>query len=112
MADIKNWRDGVRVVRGQSLDAIIRVNRALQLTPVGQELYRITDATLAQLDAVVDRIAGAAESVAVTTTSGLASLWLAPRLPRFNRAHPGIDVRVVASNDEPDLTRDQLDLAI
>src|SRR5262249_1367890 len=38
--------------------------------------------------------------------------WLAPRLPRFNRVRPGIDVRIVASNDKPDLDRDQLDVAI
>jgi LysR family transcriptional regulator, glycine cleavage system transcriptional activator len=89
-----------------------RVNRTLQLTPAGEELYRIAHETLGQLDAAVERIAGASKLVAVTTTSGLASLWLAPRLPRFNRAHPGIDVRVVASNDTPNLERDQLDIAI
>jgi LysR family transcriptional regulator, glycine cleavage system transcriptional activator len=89
-----------------------RVNRALQLTPAGEELYRVTDETFAQLDAVIERVAGFGKTVAVTTTSALASLWLAPRLPRFNRVHPGIDVRVVASNDKPDLERDQLDIAI
>jgi LysR family glycine cleavage system transcriptional activator len=89
-----------------------RVNRTLQLTRAGEELYRTVDATLAQIDAVVDRIAGSGAAVAVATTSALASLWLAPRLPRFNRVHPGIDVRVVTSNDKPDLERDQLDIAI
>jgi len=89
-----------------------RVNRTLQLTPTGEELYRIADATLTQLDGVVERIAGASKILTVTTTSALASLWLAPRLPRFNRVHPGIDVRVVASNDKPNLERDQLDIAI
>lgn len=89
-----------------------RVNRALQLTPAGEELYRIAEEAFAQLDAVIERIAGSGKTVAVTTTSALASLWLAPRLPRFNRAHPGIDVQVVASNDKPDLERDQLDVAI
>ena len=89
-----------------------RVNRTLQLTPAGEELYRIADETLTQLDAVVERIAGASKVVTVTTTTALASLWLAPRLQRFNRAHPGIDVRVVASNDKPNLERDQLDIAI
>ena len=89
-----------------------RINRALQLTPAGEELYRVTDETLAQLDAVVDRIAGTGTILTVTTTSGLASLWLAPRLPRFIRAHPGIDVRVVASNDKPNLERDQIEVAI
>ncbi|HKO68970.1 MAG TPA: LysR substrate-binding domain-containing protein [Burkholderiaceae bacterium] len=89
-----------------------RVNRTLQLTPAGVELYRLADSALAQLDAGVERIAGASKVVTVTTTTGLASLWLTPRLLRFNRAHPGIDVRVVASNDKPNLERDQLDIAI
>ena len=89
-----------------------RVNRSLQLTPAGERLYRIADDTLTELDAEVERITGASRVVAVTTTTSLASLWLAPRLPRFNRAHPGIDVRVVASNDKPNLERDQLDIAI
>lgn len=89
-----------------------RVNRTLQLTPTGQELYRIADETLSRLDSAVERIAGAGKRVAVTTTPALASLWLAPRLTRFNRAHPGIDVRVISSNDKPNLERDQLDVAI
>lgn len=89
-----------------------RVNRTLQLTPAGEELYRIADETLSQLDVAVERIAGAGKLVAVTTTPAFASLWLAPRLPRFNRVHPGVDVRVVADNDKPNLERDQLDIAI
>jgi DNA-binding transcriptional LysR family regulator len=89
-----------------------RVNRSLQLTPTGEELYRIAEETLSQLDGAVERISGAGRRVTVTTTTALASLWLAPRLPRFNRVHPGIDVRVVGSNDKPHLERDQLDVAI
>lgn len=89
-----------------------RVNRTLQLTSAGEELYRIAEATLGQLDDAVERIAGGGALLGVTTTTALASLWLAPRLPRFNRAHPGIDVRVVASNDTPNLERDQLDIAV
>jgi DNA-binding transcriptional LysR family regulator len=89
-----------------------RGSRVLELTRAGEELYRIADEALTLLDAGTDRLIGAGKTLAVTTTSGLASLWLAPRLPRFNRAHPGIDVRIVASNDKPDLERDQLDIAI
>jgi LysR family transcriptional regulator, glycine cleavage system transcriptional activator len=89
-----------------------RANRTLQLTPAGEELLRVADDALAQLDAAVDRLAGAGTAVAVTTTSAFASLWLAPRLPRFNRQHPGIDVRVVAANDRPDLERDRLDIGV
>jgi LysR family glycine cleavage system transcriptional activator len=89
-----------------------RVHRALQLTRAGEELYRAADEALTQLDAVTDRLTGSGKALTVTTTTALASLWLAPRLPRFNRLCPEIDVRIVASNDKPDLERDQLDIAI
>ena len=88
-----------RLLHGQLGQPLFRrVNRTLQLTPMGEELFRVTDETLTQLDSVIDRIAGSGRILAVTATSGLASLWLAPRLPRFSRAYPGIDVRVVAGN--------------
>jgi LysR family glycine cleavage system transcriptional activator len=89
-----------------------RIHRALQLTHAGEELYRVADEALAQLDAVTDRLCGSARALTVTTTTALASLWLAPRLPRFNRLSPEIDVRIVATNDKPDLEREQLDIAI
>ena len=89
-----------------------RVHRALQLTRSGEELYRATDEALALLDAATDRVAGSEQGLAVATTTALASLWLAPRLPRFNRLHSAIDVRIVASNDKPDLEREQLDISI
>lgn len=89
-----------------------RVNRALVITDDGEELYRVSDETIGQLDAAVERIARRARVLGVTTTPAFASMWLAPRLPRFNRANPGVDVRVIASNDKPDLERDQLHVAI
>jgi len=103
----------VKVLEEQLGQALFRrVNRALQLTPAGQELYRAADEAFAHLESAIDRIAGVRQTLAVVTTPALASLWLAPRLPRFNREHPGIDVRVAASNDRPDLERDQIDIAI
>jgi len=89
-----------------------RVHRGLRLTAAGEALYRTVDDAFGQIESAVDRLLEAAEAVGLTTTSGLASMWLAPRLPRFNREHPGVDVRVIASNDRPDLERDALDIAI
>ena len=94
------------------LPLFYRVHRALQLTRAGEELYRAADEALTQLDAVTDRLAGSGRALAITTTTALASLWLAPRLHRFNRLRPEISVRIVSSNDKPDLERDQLDIAI
>jgi DNA-binding transcriptional LysR family regulator len=89
-----------------------RVHRALQLTPAGEALFRASDEALALIDAATEQLAGSGQALAITTTTALASPWLAPRLPRFNRLHPGIDVRIAASNDKPDLEREQLDIAI
>jgi DNA-binding transcriptional LysR family regulator len=89
-----------------------RVNRALQLTHSGEELYRAADEALALIDAATVRLAGAGRSLGVTTTTALASLWLVPRLPRFTRRHPGIDVRIAATNDMFNLEREHLDIAI
>jgi LysR family glycine cleavage system transcriptional activator len=89
-----------------------RVHRALQLTRTGEELYRATDDALALLDAATDRITESKKILAVTTTTALASLWLVPKLPRFYYQHPGLEVRITASNDKPDLEREQLDIAI
>lgn len=89
-----------------------RVNRALQLTPAGEELFAAVDTALAQIDAASVRVAGAARALSVTTTVALASTWLVPRLPGFTREHPRIDMRLVASNDWIDLAREQVDIAI
>lgn len=91
-----------------------RVNRTLQLTHVGQELHRAAEEALALVETAVERIAAPGKALAVTTTTSLASLWLAPRLARFTRVHPGVDVRIAAVNDmvNLDLEREHLDVAI
>ena len=89
-----------------------RVNRALKLTHAGETLYRATADALTLIEAATDRLTGADRSLGVTTTAALASLWLAPRLPAFTRSHPGVDVRVVGTNDRIDLDREHLDVAI
>lgn len=89
-----------------------RVNRALQLTPAGEELYRAADEAITLIDNAAMRLAGSDRTLAVTTTVPLASLWLGPRLSQFTRRNPGIDVRIQASNDRVNLDREQVDVAI
>jgi DNA-binding transcriptional LysR family regulator len=89
-----------------------RVNRTLQLTDAGRELYRAADDALNGLDAATERIGRSARRLSVTTTTALASLWLAPKLPRFTKLHPGIDVRVAASDDLVDIEREHVDIAL
>jgi len=48
----------------------------------------------------------------VTTTVSFAALWLVPRLARFRKVRPGIDVRLAAGNELANLERDRIDVAI
>jgi len=91
-----------------------RHHRALSLTEHGLRLQATCTAVLAQLRSAVSDIRAPSqrEVLALTTTPGLAALWLIPRLPAFTRAHPGIDVRLDASFERRNLRADGFDLAI
>lgn len=92
----------------------IRGHRSLQLTADGQRLYRSCTGVFEQLRGTVSHIRQRErrEVLSLTTTPGLASLWLIPRLPQFAQAHPGIDVRIDAGLGTRDLEREGFDLAI
>ena len=91
-----------------------RVNRGLRLTQAGEVLYAAVGEALAQIDAATDRIARPkrGETLTVTTSVPLASMWLVPKLGRFVNLHPEVDVRSVAADRKLDLDREQLDVAI
>jgi len=91
-----------------------RINRGLRLTDAGQSLYRAVGEALKVIDEATDRLAvsGGGQTLTVTTSVPLASLWLVPKLPRFIRLRPEIDVRSVAADQKLDLERERLDLAI
>jgi LysR family glycine cleavage system transcriptional activator len=48
----------------------------------------------------------------VTTTPSFASRWLVPRLDRFAKRHPGIDLRLSTSTNLVNFERDQVDAGI
>ena len=91
-----------------------RRHRALNLTEDGAKLQHACTAMLEQLRATIGEIRAPSrrEVLSLTTTPGLASLWLIPRLPAFTRAHPGIDVRLDTSFERRNLKSDGFDLAI
>ncbi len=91
-----------------------RRHRALVLTADGQRLFAACSSVLAQLRGVVTDIRAPSrrEVLSLTTTPGLASLWLIPRLPRFTKQHPGVDVRLDATFERRNLVAEGFDLAI
>src|SRR3984957_11815415 len=91
-----------------------RRQRALALTESGHTLYRVATDVLERLQATADqlRASGRARQLSLTTTSGFASLWLIPRLQRFTRLYPDVDVRISVTSDVVNLERGLVDLAI
>ena len=91
-----------------------RRHRALELTDDGRLL---AEAVGRAITTVRDALAtihapGRREVVAVTTTPGLASLWLIPRLADFIAHHPGVDVRIDATYQPRSLAADGFDVAV
>jgi LysR family glycine cleavage system transcriptional activator len=88
--------------------------RAIALTAAGKQLYpglqtgfgHIRDA-VASLDA-----AGQAKVLVLSTSPGLTSKWLAPRLYRFADACPDVDLRVSSSLINANFETDGIDLAV
>jgi DNA-binding transcriptional LysR family regulator len=90
-----------------------RQHRALALTEDGERLHAVCRGALAQLREAVGQLRAPRRAVlSVSTTPGVAALWLIPRLPGFTSAHPGVDVRIDASIERRDLAADGIDLAI
>lgn len=96
------------------LPLFIRRHRALELTDAGEELYQLCSPWLDGLAAFAQRTRrqGGGRPVTITASVGVTSLWLLPRLGRFQDEHPNIDVRVAANNRLLDLKLEDIDLGI
>ncbi|HYB54833.1 MAG TPA: LysR substrate-binding domain-containing protein [Alphaproteobacteria bacterium] len=93
---------------------LVRRHRSISFTTEGERLFRSADGAVKQLQEVIGaiRVGFAARPVTITSSIGVAGLWLLPRLGDFLQQHPNIDVRISASNKLNDLRNDGLDLAI
>ncbi len=93
---------------------LVRRHRGIAFTAEGEQLFHVADAALRRLqDAVAEvRGAGNPRPVTVSASIGVTGLWLLPRLGQLKSLHPGIDVRLSASNAIAELPGDGIDLAI
>ena len=92
----------------------VRHPRHISLTEKGQELAIATGRMLADLRAKVAALQrGDEEAVLrISTTHSFAIKWLVPRMHRFTKLYPELDIRI-DSNDAPvDLQADSTDVAI
>lgn len=73
--------------------------RRLLLTPAGQNFYVATKAALRLLDQAAAGLHGDSEETRITVSvlPTIGALWLMPKLHRFRKTHPKIDLRLVSS---------------
>jgi LysR family glycine cleavage system transcriptional activator len=88
--------------------------RAIALTAAGKQLYPGLQTGFAQIRDAVDglAVAGQPNVLVVSTSPGMTSKWLAPRLYKFGAAHPDIDVRISSSLTNANFETDGIDLAV
>src|SRR6478609_1630246 len=91
-----------------------RRHKALALTDAGQAYFRVVAASLGELREATRKLreSRTGHVLTVTTTVSFASIWLVPRLARFRKQHPRVDVRITATHNVVDMEREGIDLAI
>lgn len=104
----------------RGLEELLRVKlfergvRKIALTPAGRMLYPGIQRGFSHIaDAVADLKQSASQQVLVVSTSpGLTSKWLVPRLYRFASDYPDIDVRISSSLQNANFTTDGVHIAV
>ncbi|HEY5363518.1 MAG TPA: LysR family transcriptional regulator [Aestuariivirga sp.] len=90
--------------------------RGLILTEQGEVLYRTANDVLGRLAEVKTRLMDSKEKpsgdLRITTTVGLGSVWLTPRIKEFMELYPDINVVLLLENRELDLSMREADVAI
>ncbi|MBF7054654.1 LysR family transcriptional regulator [Halomonas sp. KAO] len=91
-----------------------RANRSVKLTAMGQRYAQAVRQSLADISAITDEVRSwhGMHQLTVATTSAMASLWLLPKIPRFQREHDDIELRIVATEQLRDLSRVESDVAL
>ena len=90
--------------------------RGLLLTEQGEMLYRTAQDVLRKLEAVQSRLTDTKGKpsglLRITTTVGLGSTWLTARLNDFVDLYPDVNLELLLTDDELDLSMREADVAI
>jgi LysR family glycine cleavage system transcriptional activator len=91
-----------------------RTTRRLFLTEQGQQAAEYFREGFDRLARGVDllRSADGGGVLSLSTTSAFATRWLVPRLGRFARRCPGLDLRLKTGNQPVDFDHDEVDVAV
>jgi DNA-binding transcriptional LysR family regulator len=88
--------------------------RSVTLTEAGERYFAMIAANIDRVAEATQDIRGylTARSLTVRVTPSLATKWLLPRLGRFLDAHKDVDLRLDATNEPTDFSRENVDIDI
>ncbi|MCF6198687.1 MAG: LysR family transcriptional regulator [Hyphomicrobiaceae bacterium] len=90
--------------------------RGLKLTEQGDHLYRAAQDMFSRLETARTRLIDSTDKpfgdLRVTTTVGLGSAWLTPRLVDFVDLYPDINLQLLLNDNELDLSNREADVAL
>ena len=91
-----------------------RHNRAIELTEVGRELLPPLGDAFTRLQEAVLRVHRrlADRPLVVSIVPAFGGKWLLRRLDRFRELHPGIEIRIDATDRVVDFDREEVDVAV
>ena len=91
-----------------------RERKRLVTTDAGREYLAVVRDALDRIATGTDRLrrGRASDVLTVSASPDFAAKWLVPRLGRFAKAHPEIDLRVSSALKQVDFAQDGVDLAI
>ncbi|MBT3436560.1 MAG: LysR family transcriptional regulator [Oceanospirillaceae bacterium] len=100
--------------RKLELQLFKRVYRGVALTEPGKQLYDAVESGFQQMANCLEALQKTRTRlyINVATDFAFAAFWLLPRLPQFRELHPGIEVRIVSSQDQIDHTMPDTDISI
>lgn len=92
----------------------VRRHRALDLTPKGQQMATVLTQSIEHIVGTWQEIQGAMarKRLHVSAYDAFSTLWLAPRLPLFRAENPELSIFVDTQDHDPDLRRNDFDLAL
>ncbi|PVZ16079.1 MULTISPECIES: LysR substrate-binding domain-containing protein [unclassified Pseudomonas] len=89
-----------------------RLPRGLGLTDAGRRYSTSVRDALAMLQEATRALRPQPASLTISVTPSFASKWLIPRLGAFTQAHPGVDLRVLATDQLSRFHTDGVDIAV
>lgn len=98
------------------LELFRRSTKGMEITDTGRHVLRsvqnMSDSAHAITANIRAMVATKRPQVSIAAPEGIAAWWLAPRLPEFHRANPGIEIGLIVLPDAPDVAKGDADISI